>query len=194
MRNLKPLTLALAAAAASGCAAYKIEPPAGFALVHEHGWETRMKAQDNVGLSVRRFDNVKGGTLAYWSSDLVTKLGRRGYVLTGQTAVKAKNGREGTRFDFDYKLPGTDAPKFYSVSLFVTDRYKVVVQVAGNKEFAATYQARVPEILGELKVRGCKVASKICGGPQPGALRTPPPEVVPEGPPPAPPADAPAPG
>lgn len=172
-----------AAAALTGCAAYKLEPPPGFALVSGGDYETRMKAQDNVGLSVRRFDNVKGGTLAYWASDLVTKLGRRGYVLTGQAAVEAKNGREGTRFDFDYTIPGTDKPKFFSVSLFVTDKYKVVVQIAGDKQFAGTYRGQIGEILGELRVRGCKAGSKICGGPQPGKLQTPAPEVVPDGPP-----------
>ncbi|MBL9105445.1 MAG: hypothetical protein JNL82_31205 [Myxococcales bacterium] len=179
-----------AAAALTGCAAYKLEPPPGFALVSGGDYEMRMKAQDNVGLSVRRFDNVKGGTLAYWASDLVTKLGRRGYVLTGQAAVEAKNGREGTRFDFDYVLPGTDKAKFYTVSLFVTDKYKVVVQVAGDKEFAAAYRGRSDEILGELKVRGCKAGSKICGSPQPGKLQTPAPLVVPDGPPDVGPGDA----
>ena len=80
------------------------------------------------------------------ASDLVNKLGKRGYVLTGQSAVETKNGREGTRFDFDYTIPGTDEPKFYSVSLFVTDKYKFVVQVAGDKQFATTL-ARGIELL-----------------------------------------------
>ena len=148
------------AATLSGCAgAYKLEPPPGFALVSEGDYETRMKAQDNVGLSVRRFENVKGGTLAYWASDLVNKLGKRGYVLTGQTAVDSSNGREGTRFEFDYTLPGGDTPKFYTVSLFVTDKYKVVVQVAGDKQFAAVpsteFRARVAGLddAGKSKLR-----------------------------------------
>lgn len=165
------------------CAAYKLEPPPGFVLVSGSTYETRLKAQDNVGINVQRFANNKGGTLAYWASDLVTKLGKRGYVLTGQAAVETKNGREGTRFDFDYTIPGTDKPKFYSVSLFVTDKYKVVVQVAGDKQFGAAYAARNQEVLGELVLRGCKVGSKICGAPQPGKLQTPAPEVIPDGPP-----------
>lgn len=184
MKYLKTCSLGLCAAATlSGCAAYKLDPPPGFALVSAGEYETRMKAQDNVGLSVRRFENVKGGTLAYWASDLVNKLGRRGYVLTAQAPVATKNGKDGARFDFDYVLPGTDKPKFYTVSLFVTDKYKVVVQVAGDKEFASSYRGRLGEILGELKVRGCKAGSKICGSPQPGKLQTPTPEVIPDGPP-----------
>jgi hypothetical protein len=157
----------------SGCAAYKIDPPVGFAAVSEHDYETRMKAQDNVGLSVRRFENVKGGTLAFWGADLVKKLGDRGYVLRNQSAIKTKNGKTGTRFDFDYETFDTEIPKFYTAILVVTDKYKVVLQIAGGKELASTYEARVPEIVGELKVRGCKVASKICGGPQPPRLSTP---------------------
>jgi hypothetical protein len=185
MNSFKTYTLGLCLAIVlPGCAAYKLEPPPGFALVSSGDYETRMKAQDNVGLNVRRFENVKGGTLAYWASDLVNKLGKRGYVLTTQAAVKSKNGREGTRFDFDYTIPGNDKPKFYTVSLFVTDKYKVVVQVAGDKEFAATYRGRSDEILRALKVRGCKAGSKICGSPQPGKLQTPVPDVIPDGPPP----------
>jgi hypothetical protein len=184
MNTFKTCTLGLCAAAAlSGCAAYKLDPPPGFALVSDGDYETRMKAQDNVGLSVRRFENVKGGTLGYWASDLVNKLGKRGYVLTGQSPVESKNGKDGTRFDFDYTLPGTDKAKFYTVSLFVTDKYKVVVQVAGDKQFAGTYRGQLGQILGELRVRGCKAGSKICGGPQPGKLQTPAPEVIPDGPP-----------
>lgn len=171
-------TLALAVTTLAGCAAYKVEPPAGFVVVNEHDWETRMKAQDNVGLSVRRFDNVKGGTLAFWAADLVKKLGNRGYTLKSQSAVKTKNGKVGTRFDFDYETYDTNLPKFYTAVLVVTDKHKIVLQVAGGREHGATYSARVPEMLGLLKVRGCKVGSKICGGPQPGPLSTPPPVQV----------------
>jgi hypothetical protein len=171
--NTRNLTLLLAAAILPGCAAYKIEPPAGFAVVNEHGYETRMKAQDNVGLSVRRFDNVKGGTLAFWGADLVKKLGTRGYVLKAQSAVKTGNGQTGTRFDFDYATYDTEIPKFYSIVLVVTDKYKVVLQVAGGREVAGQYTPRIPEMIDALKVRGCKVGSKICGGPQPPPQSTP---------------------
>jgi hypothetical protein len=42
------------------------------------------------------------------------------------------------------------------------------------RSLAATNPARIPEILARTVVRGCKRASKICGGPQPPALATPP--------------------
>ena len=173
MHYLKTCSLGLVAAVLSGCAAYKIDPPVGFAVVSEHDYETRMKAQDNVGLSVRRFENVKGGKLAFWGADLVKKLGNRDYTLRSQSAVKTKNGKVGTRFDFDYEAFDTEVPKFYTVVLVVTDKYKVVLQIAGGKEFGAAYESRVPEVVRELKVRGCKLGSKICGGPQPPPLSTP---------------------
>ena len=173
MHYLKTCSLALVAAVLSGCAAYTIGPPVGFAVVSEHDYETRMKAQDNVGLSVRRFENVKGGTLAFWGADLVKKLGNRDYTLRSQSAVKTKNGKTGTRFDFDFETFDTEVPKFYTVVLVVTDKYKVVLQVAGGKEFGAAYESRMPAVVGELKVRGCKLGSKICGGPQPPPLSTP---------------------
>lgn len=173
MNTRNASTLLLAVALLPACAAYKIEPPAGFAVVSEHGWETRMKAQDNVGLSVRRFENVKGGTLAFWGADLVKKLGTRGYVLKAQSAVKTGNGKTGTRFDFDYVTYDTEIPKFYSVVLVVTDKHKIVLQVAGGREVAAQYTTRMPELIDALKVRGCKPGSKICGGAQPPPQATP---------------------
>ncbi len=170
-RNAALLGLALVALPA--CAAYKLEPPVGFAVVSENDWQTRMKAQDNVGLTLQRFENVKGGTLAFWAADLVKKLGNRNYTLVSQSEVETKNGQTGTRFDFDYETYDTEIPKFYTAVLVVTDEEKIVLQVAGDAAHATTYRARIPEILRELKVRGCKVRSKICHGAQPPKLSTP---------------------
>ena len=67
---------------ATGCRkTFKLEPPAGFAEVDRHYYGAHMKANNNVGLKVNVFSNVKGGTLAFWSRDLVEKLGQRGYTL-----------------------------------------------------------------------------------------------------------------
>lgn len=165
--------LGLAFLVLPACAAYKIEPPVGFAVVSENDWQTRMKAQDNVGLTLQRFENVKGGTLAFWGADLVKKLGNRNYTLVSQTPIKTKNGQTGTRFDFDYETYDTELPKFYTAVLIVTDKHKIVLQVAGDQQFAAAYRARIPEVLAELKVRGCKAGSKICNGAQPPKLSTP---------------------
>ena len=185
MRNHTPL-LALLALAAPACASYKIEPPTGFVEVSANDWETRMKAQDNVGLRVHRFDNFRGGTLGYWAADLVNKLGRRGYTLVNQAPATSKNRKQGTRFDFEYTAPMSGEAKFYSVVLFVTDKYKITLEVAGDKEFGPAYQARIGQLTGELKVHGCKAGSKICGGPQPPKLESPKPEPLPGAPDPTP--------
>jgi hypothetical protein len=176
---------ALFSTLACACAPFKIDPPTGFVEVSGGSWETRMKAQDNVGLRVHRFDNVRGGTLGYWAADLVNKLGKRGYTLVNQQPAASKNGKQGTRFDFEYTAPATEEAKFYSVVLFVTDRYKVTLEVAGDKQYAAAYQPRMGEFTRELKVRGCKAGSKICRGPQPPKLQSPPPDPIPGAEPPA---------
>ncbi len=163
----------------SACAPFSIKPPSGFVEVQDYSRHTRMKAHDHVGLSVRTFANMRGGTQAFWAEDLVKKLGMRGYTLVGQRAVKSKNGKVGTRLDFNYVPPGTDEQKFYIAVLFVTDEYRTVVQLAGDAEHSATYQARVDEVLGSLKVRGCRLGSKICGGSQPPPLQTSPPAPAP---------------
>ncbi len=80
----------------------------------------------------------------------------------------------GTRFDFAYNPVGEDqAPRFYTAVLFVTDKHRVVMGVAGREEHRARYSKEVDTIVGDLEVRGCKVASKICKGPQPERLSTP---------------------
>jgi hypothetical protein len=140
----KAALLGLALLALPACAAYKLEPPLGFAVVSENDWQTRMKAQDNVGLTLQRFENVKGGTLAFWAADLVKKLGNRNYTLVSQSEVETKNGQTGTRFDFDYETYDTAIPKFYTAVLVVTDEEKIVLQVAGDAAHATTYRAPHP--------------------------------------------------
>ena len=155
----------------TGCRPYKLEAPAGFAEVEKYDSGTHMKGSDDVGLKLSVFDNVKGGTLTFWSHDLVEKLGKRGYVLTGQSAAKSDNGVNGTRFDFEYVAPGTDGPKrFYTAVLFVTDKHRFVLQMAGQAEHTAKYLVQVDDIAGEMKTRGCRSWTKICKGQQPDSL------------------------
>jgi len=152
---------------AMGCNAYRLRPPpAGFAEVSSDTHQARFKAGDNVGLSVRVFDNVRGGTLAFWGEDLVRKLAQRGYTLVHHEPVHSKNRKEGTRFDFSYQArDGVD--KFYSVMLFVTDKHRIVVDMAGDESFAARYESRLRPIASETTVRGCRPWGKLCNGDQP---------------------------
>lgn len=174
MKLLGPALLAMAAA---GCNAYRLDPPDGFAQVEGGDYGAHMKANNDVGLRVHVFSNVKGGTLAFWSLDLVEKLGARGYTLVGQSPTASKNKVAGTRFDFSYTPVGKDeTPRFYTAVLLVSDEHRVVLGIAGRQEHRAQYSARVDAIVGDLKVRGCKVGSKICRGPQPDTLSTPAPE------------------
>lgn len=162
---------------ASGCASFKLkDPPAGFIEVSYSKWdgdaELRMKAPDNVGLNITSFENQRGGTLPLWSSDMIKKLAARGYTLERQTAVESANGVAGTRFDFSYTPRGDDnaEEKFYTAVLFVTDDWQVVVQLAGNSTLAAEHASDVEQILREIKVRGCKAASKVCKAGQPAQM------------------------
>ncbi len=175
MRRLT-LMISLAALALSmtACRSFKLEPPEGFAQVDDDKYGARMKAGDDVGLNLRVFDNVEGGTLGFWSEDLVKKLGKRGYALVGQNAVTSRNGVVGTRFDFDYTPPGTTAKKFYAAVLFVSDANVVVVQLAGDEARRSHWAPKIDGIAGETIVRGCKLGKKTCRGPQPGKLTSPP--------------------
>jgi hypothetical protein len=178
-KRLFPI-FALALLCASGCAtSFKLKnPPPGFIEVSSSNWrgdaELRMKAPDNVGLNITTFANRRGGTLPLWSNDLVKKLGARGYILESQTPVRSRNGVEGTRFDFSYAPRGTtDAQqKFYTAVLFVTDEWKVIVQLAGNAELLADHATDLDRILKEIKIRGCKVGTKVCKAGQPPPLST----------------------
>lgn len=179
-RLLLPLAFACGA---SGCAAFKLDPPTGFAEVERDEDGAHMKANNDVGLRVHVFHNVRGGNLAFWSRDLVEKLGQRGYQLTKQTPAESRNGVAGTRFDFAYTPVGKDeGPRFYSVVLFVSDKHRVVLGLAGREEYRAQYEQELDAVIGELKVRGCKPASKICKSEQPAALSTPSPKPSTSGP------------
>jgi hypothetical protein len=165
--------------ATSGCASsFKLkDPPPGFIEVSSSKWdgdaELRMKAPDNVGLNITTFPNYRGGTLPLWSEDMIKKLSDRGYALQGQDAVKSRNGVEGTRFDFQHEPPGSDdGVKFFTAVLFVTDDWIVVVQIAGKADLAGQHGDDLDRILREIKVRGCKLRSKVCKAGQPRRFET----------------------
>ncbi|MGH1341350.1 MAG: hypothetical protein ACRBN8_07365 [Nannocystales bacterium] len=185
------LTILAIASATTACATHKLEPPQGFAQVDQSDYATTMIAPDHVGLNVRVWSNVKGGSLGFWSEDMVNKLGERGYTLTRQSAVKSKNGVAGTRFDFDYTAPD-GVEKFYSAVLFTSDEYRVVLQLAGDADLSARYLAQLDGIAGKTKVRGCKLIDSLCKSAQPRPLKTAP-ATPPKGPTKAPEDDAPVP-
>lgn len=163
----------------SGCAAsFKLKhAPPGFIEVSSSKWdgdaELRMKAPDNVGLNITTFPNYRGGTLPLWAEDMIKKLSDRGYVLQGQDPVKSGNGVEGTRFDFVHEPPGSDdGVKFYTAVLFVTDKWIVVVQIAGKDELASQHDGDLGGVLAKIKIRGCKLGSKVCKAGQPRRFET----------------------
>ena len=168
----------------TGCNAYRLETPAGFAQVDKGDYGAHYKGSENVGLRIARFDNVKGGTLAFWSEDLVRKLGSRGYTLKSQRPAKSDNGLPGTRFDFTYLPPGTETEhRTYSVVLFVSDKHLIVVQLAGRPDAAERYGKQLDEITADMRVRGCRAWTDICDSAQPALLSTPPqPDKKPAGP------------
>jgi len=144
-----------------GCAAYKMKTPTGFAQVSETKHMAHYKGSDDVGLNVRVFGNVKGGTLSFWSDDLVSKLSRRGYKLEQSADLTSKNGVPVKRMDFAY-TPDDSTKKSYSVVLFATDDHRVVVQLAGDPEPQEKHGKQLELVASKMKIRGCKVRSKIC--------------------------------
>jgi hypothetical protein len=153
--------LALSTLFASACAApFKVtEVPDGFVEVDASDYNARYKALDNVGMRVHAFDNHKGGTLEYWSEDLTNKLAERGYTKTGEGKTKSGNGVDGQVLHFDYSPPGqkdaegNELQKFYSVVLFVTEDYRVVLETAGDVGYAGDYRNRIDAVAATLKIR-----------------------------------------
>ncbi len=152
--------LCLGLLSASACTPFKVKnPPDGFVEVSSSDYLNRYKALDNVGMNIRAFDNFEGGTMEYWAGDLLKKLGEREYTKTAEAKLSSRNGVEGMRYDFDYTPPGSaeeggeKQPKFYSVGLFVTKEYIVVVELAGDAGLAEAYRKRMATIAGELAVR-----------------------------------------
>ena len=166
--------LAMLTSGAAGCASskgFKIkDAPSGFAEVESWQGHARYKAGDDVGLRIDAIRNVKGGTLEYWAEDLVDKLAERGYTLKTQIPVHDKRGRTGTRFDFSYRSPTSGEDKFFTTVLFTTDDWRVIVQVAGDAALSSKLEGRVDDVLGQLRVRGCRPGSSVCNSPQPPSL------------------------
>ena len=62
--------------------------------------------------------------------------------------------------------------------LFVTDKHRIVMQLAGEADLFAESGARLGDIAGNTKVRGCLAWTDICKSPQPPAMATPAPETA----------------
>lgn len=157
----------------TACAPFKLkETPPGYAQVTAYSGMAHYKAGDDVGAKVHSYQNVKGGTLAYWSEDLVDKLSMRGYTLVAQSPVQSQNGVDGMRFDFDYVPPGDESKlKFYTVVLFATDAHRVVIELAGDMQARERHDAEAEMIASSLKVRGCNSKKEtVCGTPPPADL------------------------
>lgn len=153
----------------SGCATHHLRSPEGFAEAARDDDRITMIAANNVGLNLVRFTNVPGGTLSFWSADLVDKLRLRGYELNQQSPAKSANGVHGARFDFTYTNANGEQ-KFYSAVLFTTDKYRFVIQLAGDARLARTHQDKLADIIQNTTLRGCSIKSAICRGAQPPAL------------------------
>ena len=154
---------AVSCVGALGCApVIDYTAPPGF-VEAEADWQSQhYKGTDSVGLRVTIYDNVDGGTLAYWSNDLETKLLARGYALEGTSALRAKNDVPGQRYDFHLEREGDEA-MFLSVGLFVTDDYRYVTQLAGRQEEYAGVASGVPALFQRLKPGGCKAGkASVC--------------------------------
>lgn len=148
---------------AMGCApVIDYSAPPGF-VEAEANWQSQhYKGKDSLGLRVTVYDNVDGGTLDYWSSDLETKLQARGYALEGSSPLQAKNDVPGQRYDFRLERAGDEA-MFLSVGLFVTDDYRYVTQLAGRQVEYAGVSSRVPELFQRLEPGGCKAGkTSVC--------------------------------
>lgn len=154
---LRHVWLALMIGLGSGClSTLRYEAPKGFALANRDWRSAHYKASDNVGLKVLVFDNVEGGTLAYWSEDLVRKLQAREYTLKERAAVQTGNGVAGTRFELVVE------GQFLVVNLFVTDDFIYVAQVAGDERLLGRYRGL--EVGEGLRARGCKGRESVCRG------------------------------
>lgn len=169
---LAPRLGLLGALLVGGCShPLQYEAPPGFAVATQDWRSAHYKASDNVGLKLLVFDNVEGGTLEYWGQDLARKLRARGYTLEDQSPLQSQNKVSGTRFDFDLdRQDGETGPQFLVVSLYVTDDYRYVAQLAGDEALFSRYDGRVEALLQGLRPRGCRARSEVCRGPQPARM------------------------
>jgi hypothetical protein len=176
-KHLRLATTIAALTLAGGCASKNAlswqddRPPHGY--VHANGQidETlpvvRYKGSHARGLKIHSFDNPAGGDQAFWSAELVEKLQARGYVLQRQSPIRSGNDVAGTRLDFSYQgvvHPDEPAPQvsYYTALLFVTDEFRVVVQLAGPATEQERARAEIPAILQGIKIGGCKRRQSIC--------------------------------
>lgn len=157
----------------TGCSsAFEMKTPSGFARVEREWDQITYKGIDDVGLRVDMFGNLDGGTLDFWTHDLTSKLGARGYQLVRRQPIASSNGVAGTTFEFVVDAQ-VGEHKFFIVSLFVTDEYRIVMQLAGDESLRTAYWSRNEEFANNLRIRGCHAFRSVCRGPTTTSSSTP---------------------
>ena len=134
-----------------GCASAQITTPTGFAA-HDEGNTYDFRASDGEGvvIAVRTEKNRPHGDLLYWSSALDVQLRKSGYEPFDATDVSSADGHDGKQLRYVLHENGRDM--VFWLSVFVTDRQVVVVEVAGDSAFFDPKTDQVEAAIASLTV------------------------------------------
>ena len=127
-------TVALLALPLSGCSrGFSITTPAGFAeLDGQKDYGYRATSPQGVVIAVRREKNEPYGDLSFWSGAVDAQLRRGGYKAIKAIDVAA-SGVKGKQIHYVVVRSGRE--HMFWVSVFVTEKAVVTVEVGGDLEY-----------------------------------------------------------
>ncbi|MDH5232971.1 MAG: hypothetical protein OEZ58_11335 [Gammaproteobacteria bacterium] len=132
-----------------GCERAYVKPD-GFAP-YLNTYENRAVTPDRVVYRVRKFENKKGGDLAFWKVALKTHMKDSGYIILSDEDVVAK---ETPGYLLKMAAPVANQDYIYLISIFIKDDNLYVIESAGEINVFAKYERNILQTINSTDLRG----------------------------------------
>ena len=115
-------------------------------------YDYRATTADGLIVGIRELKHEPKGQEAFWLEAIKNRMRETGgYALTETVEVKSADGRKGTQLRFGHDEDG-GKPYLYYLTLFVTEKRLLIVEIGGSKEQFKDRAAEVERAVSTLKV------------------------------------------
>jgi hypothetical protein len=151
---MKPLAI-LCAALLMGCGpSFKATTPPSFVEIENKydSFDYRATTADGLVIGIREIEHDPKGEESFWLQAIKNRMrDSGGYALTETVEVKSADGVKGTQLRFGHDEDG-GKPFLYYLTLFVTPKKLLLVEVGGSKEQLTEHAQEVERVVSSLRV------------------------------------------
>ncbi len=150
---MKKLIAILALLAACG-PAFKATTPPSFVVIDNKydDYDYRATTADGLVIGIRELPHDPVGAESFWLEAIKNRIhDTGGYALAETVAVQSADGVKGTQLHFGHD-EDEGKPYLYYLTLFVTPKKLVIVEIGGSKEQMTTRAAEVTQVISGLTI------------------------------------------